>query len=67
MIIHRQNGSAMLGWEVMRELIKKGLRQRLEHGAAAALPFFEKAAQLDSTSHLPFFMLGNADSPLRVA
>jgi protein O-GlcNAc transferase len=54
----------MRGWEVMRELIKEGLRQRLEHGAAAALPFFEKAAQLDSTSHLPFFMLGNATSEL---
>jgi protein O-GlcNAc transferase len=48
----------------MRELIKEGLRQRLEHGAAAALPFFEKAAELDSTSHLPFFMLGNATSEL---
>jgi protein O-GlcNAc transferase len=48
----------------MRELIKEGLRQRLQHGAAAALPYFEQAAQLDATSHLPFFMLGNAISEL---
>jgi protein O-GlcNAc transferase len=49
---------------MMRELIKEGLRQRLEHGAPAALPFFEKAAEIDPTSHLPFFMLGNATSEL---
>lgn len=44
----------------MRELIKEGLRQRQIHGVAAALPYFEKAAQLAPDSHLPFFMLGNA-------
>ncbi len=48
----------------MRELINEGLRQRMEQGAAAALPFFEKAAQLDATSHLPLFLLGNAISEL---
>jgi protein O-GlcNAc transferase len=48
----------------MRELIKEGLRQRQQHGAAAALPFFENAAQLEPDSHLPFFMLGNAASEL---
>lgn len=48
----------------MRELINEGLRQRQEHGIAAALPFFEKAAQLEPNSHLPFFMLGNAAAEL---
>jgi protein O-GlcNAc transferase len=48
----------------MRELIKEGLRQRQEHGVAAAIPLFEKAAQLEPNSHLPFFMLGNAISEL---
>jgi protein O-GlcNAc transferase len=48
----------------MRELINEGLRQRQEHGATAALPFFEKAAQLEPDSHLPFFMLGNAAGEL---
>jgi protein O-GlcNAc transferase len=48
----------------MRELIREGLRQRQEHGVAAALPYFEKAALLDPDSHLPFFMLGNAASEL---
>jgi protein O-GlcNAc transferase len=48
----------------MRELIKEGLRQRQQHGAAAAVPYFEQAARLDPDSHLPFFMLGNAVSEL---
>jgi predicted O-linked N-acetylglucosamine transferase (SPINDLY family) len=30
----------------------------------AALPFFERAAQLEPNAHLPFFMLGNASSEL---
>jgi tetratricopeptide (TPR) repeat protein len=46
------------------ELIKEGLRQRQEHGVAAALPFFERAAQLEPNSHVPFFMLGNVASEL---
>jgi protein O-GlcNAc transferase len=48
----------------MRELIREGLRQRQEHGAAAALPYFEQAARLEPDSHLPLFMLGNAASEL---
>jgi len=46
------------------ELINQGLQQRQQHGAAAALPFFERAAQLEPNSHLPHFMLGNAASEL---
>src|ERR1700722_18427104 len=46
------------------ELINEGLRQRREHGVAAAKPFFEKAAQLEPNSHVPFFMLGNVASEL---
>jgi protein O-GlcNAc transferase len=46
------------------ELIKEGLRQRQEHGVAAALPFFERAAQLEPNSHVAFFMLGNVASEL---
>jgi len=43
------------------ELINEGLRQRQQHrSAAAALPFFERAAQLEPASHLPLLMLGNA-------
>jgi protein O-GlcNAc transferase len=42
------------------------LRQRQQQGsAAAALPFFERAAQLEPDSHMPFLMLGNALSELR--
>jgi protein O-GlcNAc transferase len=48
----------------MRALINEGLRQRQEHGVAAALPYFEKAAQIEPASHLPFFMLGNAAGEL---
>jgi protein O-GlcNAc transferase len=46
------------------ELINEGLRQRREHGVAAAQPFFETAAQLEPNSHVPFFMLGNVASEL---
>jgi protein O-GlcNAc transferase len=46
------------------ELINEGLRHRQERGVAAAQPFFEKAAQLEPNSHLPFFMLGNVASEL---
>ncbi len=46
------------------ELINEGLRQRQEHGVAAAQPFFEAAAQLEPNSHVPFFMLGNVASEL---
>src|ERR1700678_3817777 len=46
------------------ELINEGLRQRQEHGVAAAQPFFETAAQLEPNSYVPFFMLGNVASEL---
>jgi protein O-GlcNAc transferase len=46
------------------ELINEGLRLRQERGVAAAQPFFEAAAQLEPTSHLPLFMLGNVASEL---
>lgn len=46
------------------ELINEGLRQRQQHGAAAAVPFFERAAQLEPNSHMPVLMLGNAWSEL---
>ena len=46
------------------ELINEGLLLRQQSGAAAALPLFERAAQLDPNSHLPFFMLGNAASEM---
>jgi protein O-GlcNAc transferase len=43
-----------------QDLISEGLRQRQQQGAAAALPFFERAAQLAPDSHMPYLMLGNA-------
>jgi protein O-GlcNAc transferase len=47
------------------DLIGEGLRQRQQTGsAAAALPFFERAARLEPDSHVPFLMLGNALSEL---
>ncbi len=46
------------------ELIREGLQQRQLHGAAAARPFFERAAQLEPNSHVPPFMLGNVASEL---
>jgi protein O-GlcNAc transferase len=41
------------------ELINEGIRQRQQFDAEAALPYFERAAQLEPNSHLPWFMLGN--------
>jgi len=46
------------------ELINEGLRQRQQAGAAAARPYFEKAAKLEPNSHIPWFMLGNVASEL---
>jgi protein O-GlcNAc transferase len=47
------------------ELVSEGLRQReQQRTAAAALPYFERAAQLEPDSHVPFMMLGNALSEL---
>lgn len=48
----------------VNELINEGLQQRQRWGTAAAVPLFEQAANLDPTSHLPFFMLGNAATEL---
>jgi protein O-GlcNAc transferase len=47
-----------------RELINEGLRQRQLIDSAAARPYFERAAQLDPNSHVPWFMLGNVASEL---
>jgi predicted O-linked N-acetylglucosamine transferase (SPINDLY family) len=46
------------------ELINEGLRQRQQFGAEAARPYFERAAQLEPNSHVPWFMLGNVASEL---
>jgi protein O-GlcNAc transferase len=46
------------------ELIDEGLRQRQRAGAEAARSFFERAAQLEPNSHVPWFMLGNVASEL---
>ena len=46
------------------ELINEGLQERQRVGAAAARPFFERAAQLEPNSHVPWFMLGNVASEL---
>ena len=46
------------------ELINEGLRQRQQVGAEAARPYFERAAQLQPNSHVPWFMLGNVASEL---
>jgi len=46
------------------ELINEGLRQRQLTGTAAARPYFERAAQLEPNSHVPWFMLGNVASEL---
>jgi protein O-GlcNAc transferase len=61
---HNPIASALALPPTMRELIKEGLRLRQQQGVAAAIPLFEKASQLEPTSHLPFFMLGNAVSEL---
>jgi protein O-GlcNAc transferase len=46
------------------ELINEGLQQRQRYGVAAAQPYFERAAQLEPNSHVPWFMLGNVASEL---
>ncbi len=46
------------------DLINEGLRQRQLAGTAAARPYFEKAAQLEPNSPVPWFMLGNVASEL---
>jgi predicted O-linked N-acetylglucosamine transferase (SPINDLY family) len=46
------------------ELINEGLRQRQRAGSGAARPYFERAAQLEPNSHVPWFMLGNVASEL---
>jgi protein O-GlcNAc transferase len=46
------------------ELINEGLRQRQQVGTAAARPYFERAAQLEPNSPVPWFMLGNVASEL---
>jgi protein O-GlcNAc transferase len=46
------------------ELINEGLRLRPQAGVEAARPYFEKAAQLEPNSHVPWFMLGNVASEL---
>ena len=46
------------------ELINEGLRQRQQVGTASARPYFERAAQLEPNSHVPWFMLGNVASEL---
>ena len=46
------------------DLIHEGLRQREQFGVAAAIPLFERAAQLEPNSPLPLLMLGNAASEL---
>ena len=46
------------------ELNNEGLRQRHRVGTEAARPYFERAAQLEPNSHVPWFMLGNVASEL---
>jgi protein O-GlcNAc transferase len=46
------------------ELVNEGLRQRQRVGVEAARRYFERAAQLEPNSHLPWFMLGNVASEL---
>jgi protein O-GlcNAc transferase len=46
------------------ELISAGLRERQRAGVEASRPFFERAAQLEPNSHVPWFMLGNVESEL---
>ena len=46
------------------ELINEGLRQRQRVGTEAARPYFERAAQLEPNSPVPWFMLGNVASEL---
>jgi protein O-GlcNAc transferase len=46
------------------DLIREGLRERQRLGTAAARSYFERAAQLEPKSHVPWFMLGNVASEL---
>jgi protein O-GlcNAc transferase len=46
------------------ELINEGLQQRARIGVEAARPYFERAAQLEPNSHVPWLMLGNVASEL---
>jgi protein O-GlcNAc transferase len=46
------------------ELINEGLRQRQRIGTEAARPYFERAAQIEPNSHMPWLMLGNVASEL---
>jgi protein O-GlcNAc transferase len=46
------------------ELINEGLRQREGFGVEAARPYFERAAQVEPNSHVPWLMLGNVASEL---
>src|SRR5580658_2213315 len=46
------------------ELINEGLRQRQRAGSEAARPYFERAAELEPNSPVPWFMLGNVASEL---
>jgi protein O-GlcNAc transferase len=45
-------------------LINEGLQQVQRAGVQAAQPYFERAAQLEPNSHVPWFMLGNVASQL---
>jgi protein O-GlcNAc transferase len=46
------------------QLIDEGLRQRQRTGSEAARPYFERAAQIEPNSPVPWFMLGNVASEL---
>ncbi len=46
------------------ELINEGLRQRQQFNAETARPYFERAAQLELNSPVPWFMLGNVASEM---
>ncbi len=46
------------------ELVQEGLRLRQQHGLQAAIPLFERAAQIEPYSHLPLLMLGNVATEL---
>src|SRR5262245_18555466 len=54
----------MSGQSDWMSFVREGLEARRRDGAAAAVPFFERAAQLAPNSHVPAFMLGNAASEL---
>jgi protein O-GlcNAc transferase len=60
---HDESASTLSG-SAATELINEGLRERREHGVLAAKPYFERAAILDPSSHVPVFMLGNVASEL---